>query len=182
MEKEDLKSQKKDSKGSMRSSIKFLFVVGLLYGLAFLLDAGMAKQAWVFSIKLLVQLAPVLLLVFVLMFISNLLVEPQWVKDHMGKDSGLKGWLLASIGGILSVGPIYAWFALLRDLGEKGMRPALISVFLYNRGIKLPLLPLMIHYFGLSYTLILAVYITIFSLLGGILLEKIMKKDPSSIG
>jgi hypothetical protein len=94
----------------------------------------------------------------------------------MGRDSGLRGWSLAIVGGILSVGPIYAWYALLRDLRTKGMRTALIAVFLYNRGIKLPLLPLMIHYFGLAYTLVLAIYMTLFSLLNGILVEKIVER------
>ena len=54
------------------------------------------------------------------------------------------------------------------------MRTALIAVFLYNRGIKLPLLPLMIHYFGMAFTLVLAVYLTLFSLLSGLVMEKIV--------
>jgi uncharacterized membrane protein YraQ (UPF0718 family) len=127
-----------------------------------------------FSGKLLYQILPILLMVFALMFILNLLVSPGWVKTHLGNDSGTKGWFIASVGGILSVGSIYPWYALLKDFKDKGMRPALISVFLYNRGIKLPLLPLLVHYFGLTYTLLLAAYMTLFSLLGGIVMEKLL--------
>ncbi len=54
------------------------------------------------------------------------------------------------------------------------MRPALIAVFLYSRGVKLPLSPLLVHYFGLTYTLLLASYMMVFSLLGGIIMEKIL--------
>jgi len=54
------------------------------------------------------------------------------------------------------------------------MRTALVSVFLYNRAIKLPLLPLMIQYFGIGYTLILGIYMTALSLAGGILLERLV--------
>ena len=156
--------------------IIFLLVVVCLYALAFLVNADLALNALSFTTKLFHRLVPVLLLIFTLIFISNLFLKPDWVRANVGKDSGLRGWVIAVVGGILSVGPIYAWYALLRDLQAKGMRTALIAVFLYNRGIKLPLLPLMIHYFGVTYTLILATYMTLFSLLSGILVEKIVER------
>ena len=161
-----------------RGGVIFLFTVTCLYALAFLVNAELALNAMSFSTSLLYQMLPVLLLVFVLIFISNLLVKPEWIRVNVGRDSGLRGWALAVLGGILSVGPIYAWYALLGDLRTKGMRTALIAVFLYNRGIKLPLLPLMIHYFGVTYTLILATYMTLFSLLSGILVEKLVETRP----
>lgn len=163
-----------------RGGIIFQFVVTCLYVLAFLIDAEHALNALDFSTKLLYQLLPVLLLVFLLIFVSNFLVKADWVRTNVGRGSGLRGWIVAAVGGILSVGPIYAWYALLRDLKTKGMRTALIAVFLYNRGIKLPLLPLMIHYFGVTYTLILAIYMTFFSLLSGILVEKMVERRPNS--
>ena len=169
---------KKKSGKMARGGVIFLFVVTCLYALAFLVNAERAQDALTFSARLLYQMLPILLLVFALIFISNLLVKPDWIRANLGSDSGLRGWALAVVGGILSVGPIYAWYALLSDLRSKGMRTALIAVFLYNRGIKLPLLPLMIHYFGVTYTLILATYMTMFSLLSGILVEKIVKHGP----
>lgn len=169
----------KGKSGKMtRGGIIFLLIVMCLYALAFLFDTELALNALAFSTKLLYQLLPVLLLVFVLIFVSNLLVKPEWVRANLGRGSGLRGWSVAVVGGILSVGPIYVWYALLRDLKTKGMRTALIAVFLYNRGIKLPLLPLMIHYFGLAYTLVLATYMTLFSLLSGILVEKMVERRP----
>ena len=161
-----------------RGGIIFLLVVMCLYALAFLVDAELALNALVFATRLLYQMLPVLLLIFALIFVSNLLVKADWVRANVGRDSGLRGWAVAVVGGILSVGPIYVWYALLRDLKTKGMRTALIAVFLYNRGIKLPLLPLMIHYFGVAYTLVLATYMTLFSLLSGILVEKIVDRKP----
>ncbi len=164
----------KSSKWYARGGVWFLIIVLLLYTIAFFVDAEKAIEAGKFSEKLLYQILPILLFVFVLMFITNLLVKPGWVKTHLGKESGIKGWLIASVGGVLSVGSIYPWYALLKDLKDKGMRPALIAVFLYNRGIKLPLLPLLVHYFGLSYTLLLATYMSVFSILGGIIMEKLL--------
>ena len=157
-----------------RGGIWFLIIVLFLYLAAYFVDAEKTIEAGGFSSKLLYQILPILLLVFVLLFVANLLVKPRWVKAHLGESSGLKGWIIASIGGILSVGSIYPWFALLKELRDKGMRPALISVFLYNRAIKLPLLPLLVHYFGLTYTLILIAYIIVFSLLSGLLMEKLI--------
>jgi uncharacterized membrane protein YraQ (UPF0718 family) len=159
--------------------VVFLFIVIFLYILTLLIKSEIALNALAFSTKLFSQILPVLLLIFVLIFVSNFLVKPDWVRLNVGKGSGLRGWLVALVGGILSVGPIYAWYALLRDLQAKGMRTALIAVFLYNRGIKLPLLPLMIHYFGGVYTLILAVYMTLFSLVGGLILEKVLERKGS---
>ena len=171
----------KEKSGKMTiGGVIFLLVVMCLYALAFLVDAKLALNALDFSLKLLYRLLPVLLLVFAMIFVSNLLVKSDWVRATVGRDSGLRGWAVAVVGGILSVGPIYAWFALLRDLKTKGMRTALIAVFLYNRGIKLPLLPLMIHYFGVAYTLVLATYMTLFSLLSGILIEKMVDRKPRS--
>jgi uncharacterized membrane protein YraQ (UPF0718 family) len=77
---------------------------------------------------------------------------------------------------MLSVGPVYPWYALLGDLREKGMRSGLSAVFLYSRAIKLPLLPVMIHYFGLAYTLVLVAYLLLFSLLNGMAIEKLLTR------
>ncbi|MEJ2454067.1 MAG: permease [Candidatus Thiodiazotropha sp.] len=149
-----------------------MLLVIACYVIAWLYDSRLALDILGFSGGLLYKLIPALFLVFAIIFLSNLLIRPDWVGRHVGKDSGVKGWLVAIIGGILSVGPVYPWYALLKDLRAKGMRTALIAVFLYNRGIKLPLLPLMIHYFGLAYTIILALYLTIFSLLAGVIMER----------
>jgi uncharacterized membrane protein YraQ (UPF0718 family) len=65
---------------------------------------------------------------------------------------------------------------MLSELKQKGMRTALIATFLYSRAVKLPLLPLMVHYFGVVYTLILCLYLIIFSVISGILVEKLTKQ------
>ena len=78
---------------------------------------------------------------------------------------------------MLSVGPVYAWYALLGEMRGKGMRSALIATFLYSRALKLPLLPLMIHYFGVAYTLVLSVYLLVFAIIGGLVHERIMSED-----
>lgn len=161
----------KKSKKRISGGLLFLLVMIALYVFAFITAPDSAVKALDFAKGLGYQLLPILALVLLLLFLSNLLIRPDWVIKHLGKESGLKGWILAVVGGILSVGPVYVWYALLGDLKAKGMRSGLIATFLYNRGIKLPLLPLMVHYFGLQYTVVLATYLTLFSLLSGLLLE-----------
>jgi len=73
--------------------------------------------------------------------------------------------------GILSHGPIYVWYPLLKDLKEHGMRTGLVTVFLYNRAIKIPLLPIMIFYFGISFVIILSIYMIIASIFQGKIIE-----------
>ncbi len=89
----------------------------------------------------------------------------------MGKESGIKGWVFAIFTGILSHGPVYVWFPLLKDLRKQGMRTGLVAVFLYNRAIKIPLLPVMIFYFGIEFTIILLIWMVVASVIEGKVIE-----------
>lgn len=151
----------------------FLLLVVATYGVIAVMDAELARQALSFFGGVMRKVLPALVLMFVLLLAVDLLLEPQWIKRNLGKASGIKGWLLAAVGGILATGPIYAWYALLREFREKGMRTSLIATFLYSRAVKLPLLPLMIHYFGAAYTLVICLYMFGFSILTGVLIGKL---------
>jgi uncharacterized membrane protein YraQ (UPF0718 family) len=95
-----------------------------------------------------------LLLAFALMFLLNLFISPAHVSRYMGHGTGLKGILLSSIAGIISMGPIFAWYPLLKTLKEKGASDFHLANFLANRAVKPVLLPLMIAYFGWRFSLI----------------------------
>ena len=84
--------------------------------------------------------------------------------------------MIAIFGGIISTGPIYLWYPLLSDLKEKGMKDSFIAAFLYNRAVKIPLMPMMIFYFGIRFTVILTIYIVIFSMINGFCVEKLLFK------
>jgi uncharacterized membrane protein YraQ (UPF0718 family) len=56
------------------------------------------------------------------------------------------------------------------------MREALIATFLYNRAVKIPLLPMMIYYFGFKLVAVLTVYTIIFSVLNGYVVEQIVTR------
>ncbi|MGD8927312.1 MAG: hypothetical protein PVG20_10690 [Thioalkalispiraceae bacterium] len=153
----------------------FLAIVLLIYGLTFSINDQLAVNAMTSFVHMLDKVLPALLIVLGLIFIINLLLAPERVKKYLGKQSGIKGWLTAVIAGVLSTGPVYPWYALLRDLREKGMKTSLAAAFLYSRAIKLPLLPMLIHYFGLTYTLVLTVYLLLFSIITGLAMGKAEK-------
>jgi hypothetical protein len=55
-------------------------------------------------------------------------------------------------------------------------------VFLYARAIKLPLLPLLFHYFGTAYSVVLSLYLIAFALLSGVVMERIERDAQPATG
>lgn len=160
----------------------FLASVVALYVLLFSLDPETAKNALSSFGALLSRILPILAVVFGLMLLFNLFADPKWIGRYVGKRSGLQGWIVAIAAGIFSLGPIYPWYLLLGDLKLKGMRSSLVAVFLYSRAIKLPLVPLMVHYFGLAFTATLLTYILVFAVLNGLLIELLFRETGSGAG
>jgi len=151
----------------------FPALVILAYGVTALIEPGHARAALADFLAMLGKVAPVLVLVFILLFLGELYLSRERVEGWLGRRSGLRGWLLALAAGVLSTGPVYAWYALLAELRAKGMRSALVAVVLYARAIKLPLLPLLAHYFGLRYLLVLSLFIAAFAILNGLAMERL---------
>jgi len=164
--------QAKGHKG--RGGWWFLSGVLLLYLSIALFDMEYVRSSLQHFVKMGRELLPVLILVFLFLWVFNLSSGMQEkLAGLAGRDSGIKGWMVAVTGGILSHGPIYPWYPLLKALKAQGVRPALIAAFLYARSIKLPWLPLMAHYFGLSYMIILTLYMALFSIVNGWLVGKL---------
>jgi len=151
----------------------FLGSVIFLYLLLFFFDPEGTCNSLKVSGNIIIQIIPVLLLVILFMALLDYFLHPKTVSKYVGKGSGIKGWSLAISTGILSHGPIYVWYPLLKDLRDRGMRSGLIAAFLYSRAIKIPLLPLMIYYFGVLFVVVLLPYIAIASLVVGEIIELI---------
>ncbi|MBN1957205.1 MAG: hypothetical protein JXQ81_13700 [Desulfuromonadales bacterium] len=164
---------RKVEKASPGGAWVFLLTVAVCYLVALVVAPERATGALTFSGRMLIKLLPVLAVVYCLMFLSNLLIKPRWVKQHVGQDSGWKGLAIAVIGGIFSMGPIYVWYEFLKDLHGKGMRTSLIASFLYARSVKPQLLPLMILYFGWLYALVLTFYLILFAIFNGWITERL---------
>jgi len=158
----------------------FLIIMSFIYFSLFLIEPKIAHDTGLVFANILRQVLPALGLVFLLLLLANLFLDPSRVKRYLGKTSGIRGWFIAVFSGIFSVGSVYAWYAMLSDLKKKGMAQQLIVAFLYSRAIKLPLLPLMIHYFGVAYTLILSLYLVIFAILNGLLVGRLQDRLDES--
>jgi uncharacterized membrane protein YraQ (UPF0718 family) len=151
---------------SLKRIALFPAIVVLLYGTVYALAPDTALTALKDSAKILLTLCLPLSLVFSVMFLLNLFVRPAQIAGLFSRSAGIKGMLLSVAAGIISMGPIFAWYPLMKKMREEGAGEGPIAVFLYNRAVKPFLLPVMIAYFGWTYVVI----VTILTILGSILL------------
>lgn len=154
----------------------FLLLVVVAYVILGIIDPEAAVDALSVLGRLILGIVPVLALVFAIMFLTNLFFESRGVVKFLSKGSGLKGWGFAISGGIISSGPIYMWYPLLGDLKERGMKDSLIAAFLYNRAIKIPLVPMMVYYFGWPFTITLSLYMILSSVANGLATERFTQR------
>ncbi len=155
------------------SSYYFTLLVGIIYIVLLIINPQKTGDAFIYSLNILKNIIPVLIIVLIIMWLLKFIPRKQ-IKKYIGKESGLKGWLIVVLTGMLSHGPIYVWYPLLQELGERGMSKGMIATFLYCRAIKIPLLPMMIVYFGGTFTVVLTLAMLIASLLEGVIIEKVI--------
>ena len=148
---------KRRNTSAIISAIFFPGIAAVIYGILFFAAPDKAFMALRGSANIFLNMLIPLCLVFILMVMINLFLEPSLVIRILGKGAGIKGCLLAAAAGVISAGPIYAWYPLLADLKKKGAGYALIAIFLYNRAFKPFLLPVMIGYFGWKYAVVLGI-------------------------
>lgn len=151
----------------------FLGIVVLVYIIVYFVNSNIIINSLSFFIDLLKKIIPVLFLVIIFMAIINYFVKPKILAKYLNEKTKTK-WLIATAAGIISTGPIYLWYPMLSELKDKGVKEGLIATFLYARAIKPALMPLMIMYFGLSFTIILSIVMVIFSIIQGLFIEKIL--------
>ncbi len=158
-----------------RSGWIMLGLVALLYVVAAFVNNSDAYQALENSLDLLQVILPILLVVVLLMALINSFIQPKQIAKHLGKESGVKGWLIALFGGLFSHGSGYIWYPMLSDLRRHGVRDGLIVTFFYARAIKLPWLPMMVAYFGTGFTIALTLYILLGALIQGLLADFLLR-------
>lgn len=159
----------------------FLLAVLLLHLGVRIIAPTISTESLDYFVKVLYKLLPSFGLMFFLLWLFNLFTNPQQVSRYLGLHSGLKGWIFAIAGGIISMGSMYLWYPLLQNLKAKGMRTSLLASFLYSRAIKIPMLPFMVHYFGILYTVIFVFNIVLSSIASGLMMEHIVKKTSKDI-
>ena len=170
MNQQEAKKQKQGRKVVML--LLFPTIVLLIYGVLYIFYPQKIAGAFDISGGILRNLIWPMLCVFAVMFVFNLFLKPGHIVKYLGKGRNVKGALLSIAAGIISTGPIYAWYPLLRDLRQKGANPSYLAIFLGNRAIKLPLLPIMVSYFGVYYVILLTVLVITATLIIGALIAR----------
>ena len=162
-----MKDDKHKISAKKRPALRRLIFPGsvlVIYGILFLFSPAKASVAFKSSMGILLNLMVPLCLVFALMVLLNLFLKPAHIARFLGQGAGIRGIIFSATAGIISMGPIYAWYPLLKELRKKGATNSLITVFLGNRAVKPFLLPIMISYFGWEYVLLL----TLFTITGSV--------------
>ena len=159
--------QRSDRKPLFNRMFIFPIIILVIYVILFVISPDKAGLAIESSGNVFLSMTIPLSLVFLIMLLINLFLKPAAVAKFLGKGSGIKGIVLSAAAGIISTGPIYAWYPLLKDLKEKGAGESSIAIFLYNRAVKPFLLPVMISYFGWVYVVILTIIMVIASVIVG---------------
>ena len=150
----------------------FLISILFLYLLTLFFNKDLFIKSILYTKNVLIEVIPILIIVFVLTFLANIWLTNKKINKLLTQKIGFLQYTTAVILGILSSGPIYMWYPLLSELKEKGLKNSLIAVFLYNRAVKIPLMPMIIYYFGLPFLLITTFFMIIFSLINGYFVAK----------
>ena len=150
-------SQKSDSPvylHFMALARPWLFPLGVvgLYGLGIAFAPDSTYRALHMSSSMFLQLALPICLALIMMVVLNRFLSPAVVTLFLGRNAGIKGVFLSSLAGILSMGPVYAWYPLLKNLRDKGATDFHLANFIGNRSVKPVLLPVLIIYWGWYFT------------------------------
>ncbi len=150
----------------------FLISILFLYLFTLFLNKNLFLNSILYAKNVAIEVIPILIIVFVLTFLANIWLTNKKANKLLIRKSGPIQYLAAIVLGILSSGPIYMWYPLLSELKEKGLKNSLIAIFLYNRAVKIPLMPMIIYYFGLPFLLVTTCFMIIFSLINGYFVAK----------
>jgi uncharacterized membrane protein YraQ (UPF0718 family) len=155
--------------------LKFLYVVIFTYIVLLLFDMDNAIHAVKIFFSILYTLLPIFIFIILLTALINYFLKPKDIIKHFGEDSGKRGIVYALLAGIISHGPMYAWYGLIEELREHGAKDELLIIFFYARAIKIPMLPFMIGIFGIPFTIIITIYILLFAIIQGKVFSKLYK-------
>ncbi len=159
--------------------LAFPLSVIVLYSVLFAMMPARTLRALEATGTIVTQVAVPLCIAFIIMFVLNLFVKPAHVSRFLGKGAGAKGVCISALAGVISTGPIYAWYPLLRDLREKGASQFHVANFLSHRAVKPFLLPVMVLYFGWVFALVFNVLIVMGALSTALIVSGLTKDSGS---
>jgi len=172
-----MKNSDKSMSGTGFQGVKFLVFVIILFVISYFYDVDKTSKAFHYLIKNTASVVPVFLFVIILTAIINYYFPKQRIAKMLQGKSRLRTYSVSLVAGIISHGPVFVWYPLLKNLKDKGLQDGALVTFLYGRSIKLTLLPVMIGFFGQVFTWVFMGYIAIAALIQGFIYEIFFAKD-----
>ncbi len=154
----------------MKKSYYFLIMMLLTYVVLYFIYPVQIIQAFKYVYEIMLEILPILLMIYVFLFAFSFIKEKK-LNQFIQKAPKFLKYILMSLLGTFSHGPIYAWYPLLENLNQKGISNGNVASFLYARGIKLTLLPMLAAFFGLEYAIILSIVMFIFAVIQGYVID-----------
>ncbi len=150
----------------------FFFIILILYLVISLINISwwLSVAKYFFTI-LIWTIFPVLILVYFLIFIFNLIIDKDYIKNFLKKWNYFSKLILSVVWGILSSWPVYLWYPLLKKFKQQWITDWHIASFIYARAIKIPLLLMMVSFFWLKYTLIFNLVVFVFAFIIWIIID-----------
>ncbi len=154
-----------------------LFLVAALCITAFLLVLFPEKRSGVIaaSTEFFLEMILILPAVMVLMGLFSVFVPSEMIVRYLGRESGLKGLLMAAAMGSLPTGPLYVAFPIASALLRKGARVSSVVVFLSAWScIKLPQEIVELEFLGFKFMLTRLSLTLLFSVLMALVMERVI--------
>jgi len=149
--------------------VQFLAVVILIYIVLYFVNQDKTLESLQHFVKNTLSVLPIFLFVIFLTAVINYYFPKERIGKMFQGKSKFRTYTISLLAGIISHGPVFVWYPLLKNLREKGVQDGALVTFLYGRNIKLTLLPIMIGFFGQLFTIIFMVYIAIAAIIQGLL-------------
>ncbi len=157
---------------------KTLVVVALIYLILFMVDSQRAIGAIQNSSYYLKEMLIIMPVVYLLTVVLDSLVPKEMILKGFGKNSGMKGNVLALVLGSISAGPIYAAFPISKMLLDKGATLGNVVIVLSSWAvIKLPMLANEARFLGVKFMVVRWILTVISIFLMGYIFDRSLSID-----
>jgi len=169
-------SSPKSSKKPKFKGVIFMLVVILIYVVLFFFQKQMVFDSLKHFLKNTLMIIPIFAIVILLTALLNYFYPKEKIAKLFKEKSKFRTYMMSLVAGIVSHGPIIAWFPFLKDVSDNGVSKGNLVTFIYGRGVKLTLLPVMIGFFGAKYTFVFIFYLALGALVQGFVYDRFVKK------
>ncbi len=162
---------------NLLKSHTFELLVALIYIILFLICPGKSLLALKRGIILLLRMLPIFLCVVLFSSFIAMFLSPKTIQKYMGKQSGLKGVIIAALLGTIIVGPLWVLFPLFGTLLKKGARISVVGAMIGTFAIKTPWIPYAASFLGWPFIIVTTILTFIYAVLEGLLMEKVLNGE-----